>query len=352
MKILRWMGYGCFCSTLMIGAFLPFAPPAWIGAEAESEPVSKPPPPPMRVFCFGYVDVETGVVELLPTQTGRIVEIPIKENTRVEKGDVLLRLDEEPARLEVQEARAAVGTAEAQLEQVRPVPAQHAARLAAQRAVVASCEEALKPVQEEYDRKLALQRRQVYSQKHLDDIEGRVRQLEAKRKSQEERLRELELANPQAEVRLAEEQLKMAEARLAKAEYALGECRLCAPQDGLVLRVLAGVGDIWGQMSREPALIFCPAAPRMVRAEVEQEFAAGLQPGQRARLQDDANPDTTWRGTVIRISDWYTRRREIRPEAVRYQDVRTVECLVELEEDQPPLRIGQRMQVLIETAPE
>ena len=33
-------------------------------------------------------------------------------------------------------------------------------------------------------------------------------------------------------------------------------------------------GEVFGPQSRQPALLFCPDKPRIVRAEVEQEFAA------------------------------------------------------------------------------
>jgi hypothetical protein len=95
-------------------------------------------------------------------------------------------------------------------------------------------------------------------------------------------------------------------------------------------------------------VLFCPDEPRLVRAEVEQEFAGSVQAGQGAWVEDDSRSGSTWRGRVLRVSDWYSQRRVVMPEPQNFQDVRTVECLVSLEPGQPPLRIGQRVRVHIE----
>ena len=66
-----------------------------------------------------------------------------------------------------------------------------------------------------------------------------------------------------------------------------------------------------------------------------------------ATIEDDTRAGTTWKGKVVHISDWFTQRRSILMEPLQVNDVRTLECLIELVEPhpQPPLRIGQRVRV-------
>ncbi len=104
-------------------------------------------------------------------------------------------------------------------------------------------------------------------------------------------------------------------------------------------------------LSKQAAILFCPDGPRFIRAEVEQEFAAHVQLGQPAVIRDDGNDGTTWHGQVAVISDWYTQRRSILQEPLQANDVRTLECLITLSPDQAPLRIGQRVRVLIGKKP-
>ena len=85
-----------------------------------------------------------------------------------------------------------------------------------------------------------------------------------------------------------------------------------------------------------------------MRAEAEQEYAARLREGAKASIQDDAAADEhRWSGTVERVSDWVARRRSVVFEPNQVNDVRTVEVIVRVDPGPRPLRIGQRVRVMI-----
>jgi hypothetical protein len=100
--------------------------------------------------------------------------------------------------------------------------------------------------------------------------------------------------------------------------------------------------------AKQAAVLFCPAGPRFIRAEVEQEFASRVKVGQSVIIRDDGADPVVRQGRVASLSDWYTQRRSILDEPLQTNDVRTLECLVTLDPGQPPLRIGQRVRVLIQ----
>jgi multidrug resistance efflux pump len=180
-----------------------------------------------------------------------------------------------------------------------------------------------------------------------------VKALEAAARAEEAKLRAVEAADPATGMKLAEQEVEAKKAQLDKAEYNLRECTVRAPRDGIVLRVLVSEGDMLGPQPRQPAVQFCPAGPdvpRIVRAEVEQEFASRVALHQVARIQDDAGSETRWTGKVVRIGDWFTHRRSILLEPLQFNDVRTLECIIAVEPSGPPLRIGQRVRVFLEPA--
>src|SRR5262249_2915477 len=113
-----------------------------------------------------------------------------------------------------------------------------------------------------------------------------VKELEAAERGEQEKLEELETADVDTGIARAEAALKAREARLEQARRALEECVLRAPRDGMVLRVLVGPGDLVGQPAKGPAVFFLPAGPRIVRAEVEQEYADRVVVGRRAIVED------------------------------------------------------------------
>ena len=54
----------------------------------------------------------------------------------------------------------------------------------------------------------------------------------------------------------------------------------------------------------------------------------------------------SWDGTVRRVSDWYTHRRSMLQEPLQYNDVRTLEVIIDLDKPQPGgMKIGQRVRV-------
>ncbi len=252
------------------------------------------------MVCLVVVDPEHGVTPLVPTRPGRVVEVmggdsnPIRENQEVEKGTVLLRIDDRLASLEVERAYAGLEAANAELR---------------------AAQEAHKRKQYLYD----------------------VKQL-----SQEELNASAELVNK------ANAAVNAREAELEQAKLGVEECEVKAPAKGTILRVLTTKGEVFGPHSRQPAMIFCPSGPRVIRAEVEQEFANRVKVGQNAVVQDHTGGPGTWTGKVSRVADAFTQKRSSLPEMLQLNEIRTLECVIQLNPDQPPLRIGQRMRVTIE----
>src|SRR6201982_4332679 len=66
-------------------------------------------PPPDDAY------LQTDLVHMAPDVSGRIVELDVRDNQAVRKGDVLFRIDPEPYRMRVDQARAAVQGLEAKL---------------------------------------------------------------------------------------------------------------------------------------------------------------------------------------------------------------------------------------------
>jgi multidrug resistance efflux pump len=312
------------------------------GPAAEAPPVALP-----GMVCFGHVDVEYGVTSLCPVQPGRVAEVLVRESEAVKAGAVLLRLDDDRAKLRVQEAQAALGGARARLVQVRQLPRQHQLKLAQLQAGLDALKARGSAAKHLCAHKQGLYEQKLLSQADLAAARDQVREMEALLRGEQGRLEELQSHDPALDVRCAEQEVEAREAGLRQAEQGLRECALHAPADGRVLRLLAGPGDMLGVAPKPAAVLFCPEGPRLVRAEVEQDYAHQVAVGQDALVRDDSGAPGQWRGRVDRVADWYTRRRSVLDEPLQPNDVRTLECLITLDPGQPPLRIGQRVRVTI-----
>jgi multidrug resistance efflux pump len=298
-----------------------------------------------RVVCLGDVDLEHGVTSLSVLQPGRVSEVLVHENDSVAAGAVLLRLDDSVARLQVMEARVALEKAQTQLSRARKAPDQQRARLEQQRQAVAAAGQRLAAARSLLARKQKLSAIEQLGAEELAAAQDEVKQLEAVEGAERARLAEVQLNDPSLDVHQAELDVQLARVRLDQALRALDECSLKAPGAGTVMRILVGPGDV---LPRQPAVRFALRGQRLVRAEVDQEFAGAVKVGQAALVQDDAPSGLSWRGRVSRVADWYTQRRNSVHEPFQLQDVRTVECLIALDAGQALPRLGQRVRVMID----
>jgi multidrug resistance efflux pump len=300
------------------------------------------------VTCFGHADVEGGVSSLYPLQPGRVAEICVHENDEVVAGTALLKLDTRLAEHLVQQAQADLDAAQAQLLRVEKGIDQQKVREAEQLAAIDAMRHRLNAARSVLGRKQELMS-VATSEKEIAAASEQCAELEAAVRGEEAKLQELRLNDPALDIRRARADVAAKQSRLDQALLSLDECQLKAPVDGKVLRIMVSRGDVLGPQPVRPAILFCPKGPRIVRAEVQQEFAGGLVVGQAVVIHDDSRSGPTWRGTVRRLSDWYSHRRSIWQEPLQLNDVRTLECIIDLEPGQPPMRIGQR--VLVQMMP-
>jgi multidrug resistance efflux pump len=322
-------------------------------SEAE-EPATTQASRPL-VVCYGYADLEGGVTSLHPTQSGRVAEVLVRENATVAKGDVLLRLDDRSARFRVAEARAVLDQALAQLERMKKKPQEHLARISQQKAALKVARARIAGAQHVLAARKSQQRTESAGRVRPDPIlveeigssVERVREFEETFKVEQEKLRALEARDLSPDIEHARAEVATMRARLLQAEQVLEEHALRAPQAGKVLRVFVAPGELLSPQPKKPAIQFCPDSPRIIRAEIEQVFALRVEVGQPALVEDDGRSGKSWRGHVMRISDWYTQRRLVAEEQLQLKDVRTLECLIALDPGQAPLRIGQRVRVTI-----
>jgi multidrug resistance efflux pump len=300
------------------------------------------------VVCFGTVDLEQGTTSLCPLQSGRVAAVNVRENQSVAEGTELLRLDDMASRNRLAETEAGLDLSRLQLQDARKIPEQQRTRIARQQSTVQLVRNRLAAARELLARrqKLALGPNAVAAV-DVSASEMQVRELEELDRLEADRLAELQVQDTLAESRRAEYEVAIAEARRDQARLALDECRLKAPRPGTILRILVSPGDVLAADRGQPAILFAADGPQVVRAAVEQEFAPRISEGQPAVVQDEADPSRSWRGRVDRLAGWYAQRRTVLHDPSQMSDVRTLECVIVLDQGQPRLRLGQAVRVFI-----
>jgi HlyD family secretion protein len=299
---------------------------------------------------IGYADVKGGQRNLDPVVPGRIVKVGVQEDQTVKAGDVLLSLDPVPAQVKVRQAEAAVEIAEIQLEQARKGIERQRLQEAQLQASIDLVKSKQKAAEEMYAQKQYLLEKKIQGDPQGHELKAAKAGVEAIRSSvkiEEAKLAELRLNDPQDAVRLAEKNRTVRKAELEGAQKELAECELRAPEDGTVLRVLVGAGEVLGPQAKHHAIVFAPNRQRIIRAELDQEYANRVRPGQPARIEDDSRSGDEWKGVVEHVPSAYLQRRSNALDPFTMNETRILECTIVLEPSPNPPRLGQRVRVKV-----
>ena len=304
----------------------------------------------LRFNVLGFADLAQGVTPLYPLQPGRVVKVMAHDGDALAEGAALFTLDDRTATFTKERAEADLRAAQTRLEQAKRLEAQHQAQIEGQKQAVEARQQEAAAARAKADQARRLNKSETHAVSDEDAraAEAQAKAAEAAAKGEEEKLHLLELDDPSLAVRLAQAGVDDKQIQLQAAQLALSECTVDAPVKGAVERILVSEGQTLGPNPQQPAVMFAADGPRIVRAEVEQEWASHVAVGMSANVQDFSGAGPTWHGRVSRLSDWYTHRRSILMEPLQFNDVRTLEAIVTLDPGQPPLRIGQRVRVAME----
>jgi membrane fusion protein (multidrug efflux system) len=219
--------------------------------------------------------------------SGRVVEVTVEDNDRVQAGQLLVRLD--PAEYE---ARVAKARADLDAATNRETAAQAAA--ASAEADGRAAETELRRAKQDVERVQSLFDRGVASRQQLDEAI-------AKRDSAQARVAAAANRADSERAMLGNSaQVKQAEAALRSAELDLSHTRVVAPFDGEIGRKNVELGALVSP--GQPLLAVAASVPPWVIANFKETQIARIHPGAKAEVHVDAFPDVLWKGHVDSIA--------------------------------------------------
>jgi multidrug resistance efflux pump len=313
-------------------------------------PPSPAEPQILGIVGLGFADVKGGIVALHPAQSGRVESVLVEEGDEVKAGDLLFSLDNRMQKKKLDLAEAALAAAKIKVkDDETQLPKKWQAEVDKQQAQLESARKKLDAaeIQHKIDMKLAEDPSRQLSEDLKDIAKRNLESAQKAFKAQEAAVEVVKAMNPQAVIDSAREDVKAKQAQRDLAHLAFQECDLYAPAEGSVLRLFAQPGEMLTAQPRQPAVQFCPSTPRVIRVEILQDWAGKVKEGQAAFIEDDTRAGVQWKGKVERVGDWFGPRRIVLQEPFQFNDLRTLECIVTLDANSPPIRINQRVRVTI-----
>ncbi len=313
----------------------------WVGQlhiSAPSAPLQhegRPTAPVWIASAPGRVEPSSGEVRIDALTVGRVAEVLVNVNDRVNQGDLLVRLEEEEAMARLTSVEVQVAMREREREGA-PVTGPLAKQRKAEDKVAAS-ERALAAARRRHDRLSAGHAAPAL----LAEARGSV--VEAKR--QLERARD-ELARTKAGIAKIpgplDSALGMARAELSAAEALFEKTRVRSPFAGTILQLNVRVGEVVVPQRERPLALLADISQLRVRADLDERNWDKVRVGQSALVRSENFADAL-KGKVVAIA----------PAALapahatslgrrRTQESRVIEVLVEIAD---PARLLSGMQV-------
>ena len=238
--------------------------------------------------------LQADLVHLAPDVSGRIVELNVRDNQKVHKGDVLFRIDPDPYRMRVDQARAAVQGLEAKLGLTADQVAAQTSKADAAERGIGSAEAQRTLASSTLARMEPLLGRGFVTAQQVD--QARTAQRTAQIALQQARLQADEARQAIINTKPTEAELEGARATLALAERDLNKTVVRAPCDGRITALDIAAGEF--AATGHPLFTIIDTEHWYAIGNFRETDLAGMEPGQRATVYVLAQPSRPVRGEV------------------------------------------------------
>jgi HlyD family secretion protein len=300
-----------------------------------------------RIAANGVVEGAHSEAALRLETTGSIVAVHVEEGQLVQRGKLLLELENATQKHQVALARAELAIARADLERLRN--GERAEKRQAAEAAEAARRAVLEQAESDYKRSHYLIRTSAASGEQFQN--DRFKMLRAKADLAEATAQHALVEAParKEDIAAAEGRVAAAEAKLHLAETDLAKTRLLARSAGRILQVHAEPGELATPTSAQPLVTMADLSHLRVRAFIEELDAHRVRAGQRAVVTADGYPDREFAGKVAQVIPRMGKRAPQTDRANEYKDMYFREVLIDLDST-AELPVNLRVQVRIDVA--
>jgi multidrug efflux system membrane fusion protein len=238
--------------------------------------------------------LQADLVHMAPDVSGRIVELDVRDNQAVRKGEVLFRIDPEPYRMRVDQARAAVHGLEAKLGLTADQVAAQTSKAGAAERGIGSAEAQRALASSTLGRLEPLLGQGFVTAQQVD--QARTARRTAQIALQQAQLQADEARQAITNTKPTEAELEGARATLALAERDLNKTVVRAPCDGRITALDIAAGEF--AATGHPLFTIIDTEHWYAIGNFRETDLAGMEPGQRATVYVMAQPSRPLRGQV------------------------------------------------------
>lgn len=275
---------------------------------------------------------------------GRVAWIGVEKGDRVQAGQVLVRLEDQEFRAQVNEAKANLAAAQARLDQLRA--GSRPQEKLKDKATVAQADANLKNAEADYDRAARLYPAGIISKAEFDRAIAQRDAARAALEAARQSSTMTDIGPRTEEISAAAAQVKQTQAALDYANTQLAATEIKAPVSGTVLERIVERGEMVspsavGESGAKTSVVsLADLNDLQIELDISQQDFARLKMGQRAEIIPEAFQDLKYSGFIA----------EIAPEANRAKATVQVKVKVENPDEQLRPEMNARVNFLTDAA--
>ncbi len=328
-----------------------------VGAVIAMKPVrhAEPPPSPppatkleSAVGAVGLVEASSENIDLSCAVSGMVTGVYVKAGDRVQEGQKLFSLDDRDLRADLGVKRAALEAARARLVKLEAEPRAEdvppaEARVREAQANLADAEVQMRLIESVTDKRAV--REEDVQRRRLAYKAAQARLAEA-----QAQLALLEAGAWAPDIAVAKTEVVQAEAQLKLVETNIERLTTRAPIAGTILQNKVRLGQ-YAQCGplNEPLMILGSVTPLHVRVDVDEQDAWRVRGGTPAVASPRGNGSLRIPLEFVRFEPYVVPKKSLTGDSTERVDTRVLQVIYRVKDQNPPLHVGQQMDVYIET---
>jgi HlyD family secretion protein len=294
----------------------------------------------------GVVEPQSENISIGSPLPGIVAEVPVEVGQKVKQGDLLFRMDDRQLRSELASRQAALAIAQAELIRLQNEPRPENVAVTAAQVKEAEAVEIEAKLQ--LDRIANLRASNAVTPAELDAAERTAAVAVAQLARARAELDLLQAGAWYLDEAVAQQQIEQARAEVERVQTELDRLEIRAPRDGEVLQVNVRPGEYAGTPPGATLLVLGSTDSLHVRIDIDEQDIGRYRIGIPGVAMPRGFPDLKYDLKFKRVEPFVVPKRSLTGDNTERVDTRVLQVIYEVVKNQPPLYVGQQLDVFFE----
>jgi HlyD family secretion protein len=294
----------------------------------------------------GVVEPQSENISIGAAMPGLVAEVPVEVGQNVAEGDLLFRMDDRQLRGDLVVRQSMLDVAQAEVTRLQSQP--RAEQVAVDEARLQEAEEVNVEAHRQLERILRLAPSGAVTQAEVDAARRTAGVATAQLAHAKATLELTKAGAWQYDIMVAKQQVEQARAEVERIKTELARLEVRAPRDGEVLQVNVRPGEYAGTPPGQTLMVLGSTESLHVRVDIDEQDIGRYQAGIPGVAMPRGFPDLKYELRFKRVEPFVVPKRSLTGDNTERVDTRVLQVIYEIAKNDPPLFVGQQLDVYFE----